>query len=62
MAKDECRQYLRALVKVCEQCVAALDKEMARKEGFDRGRRIAKIVQHLELHKDMSKRFGLGKR
>lgn len=54
------RKYLVSLVCVCEEVLRHLDAEMKKPSTVERGKRIAKICNHLELHKDLAKRFGLG--
>ena len=54
------RKSLKALVSACEQSISALDAEMKKPSTPERGGRVAKITNFLELQKDMSKIFGLG--
>ncbi len=54
------RKSLKDLVSACEQSISALDAEMKKPSTPERGGRVAKITNFLELQKDMSKRFGLG--
>lgn len=56
------RKALRDLTKAVEVCASGLDDEMGKPSDVDRGKRIAAIANHLTLHNDMAKRFGLGQR
>lgn len=56
----ELRKYLKQLVSACEQSITALDSEMEKPSTHERGGRVAKITNFLELNKDQAKRFGLG--
>ncbi len=62
---SECRdlkKHLRDLTEVVTQCLAAYDAEMCKPSNSDRGSRIAKISNALNLQNDIAKRFGLGVR
>ena len=54
------RSYLRDLVTAVEGHILALDREMKPNVStVDRGKRIAALINHLELSKDRAKHFGL---
>ncbi len=53
-------KHLRDLTGTVTQCLAAYDAEMAKPSSPDRGSRIAKISNALNLQNDIAKRFGLG--
>ncbi len=60
----ECRnakKYLRDLVRVTEAFIEWMDEELKKPSDFDRGKRIASVINGLEMQKDMAKRFGLAK-
>lgn len=56
------REQLKALTKVAQQCLDALDAEMAKPSSPERGQRIAAIANALNLQNSMARRFGLGER
>jgi hypothetical protein len=60
-AKDATR-HLKLLIATAKWACAALDAEMAKPSTPDRGSRIAKICNVLEMEADMAKRFGLTRR
>ena len=53
------KKYLRELTRAVTQALAALDAEMKKPSTNERGQRIAKISNFLELQNDLAKRFGL---
>lgn len=55
------RKHLKDLVGACQQVIVALDAEMAKPSDMERGKRIAKITNFLEMEKDRAHHFGLGK-
>ncbi len=55
----ELREYLAILVTNVEATLTLLDAEMAKPSDVERGRRIAKLINGLEMAKDRAKRFGL---
>lgn len=57
----EVKKYLAALTKTVQRAIEAIDAEMLKPNSFERGKRIAKITNVLELQNDMALRFGLGK-
>jgi hypothetical protein len=53
-------KHLRDLVKAVEAFVVALDREMSMHEPtVERGKKVAALINQLELVKDLAKRFGL---
>lgn len=58
----ELRKHLRDLVTVVEKNVAFIEETMTKSESAERGKRLAAACNHLEMAKDLAKRFGLGKR
>lgn len=59
MRQDPARWHLRELVATVEVAIKALDAEMKLPPSHERGQRIAKICNYLELNKDAARRFGL---
>lgn len=55
----ELRRYLRSMVVSSKNAIAMLDAEMKKPSDMDRGKRIARITNGLELATDMALRFGL---
>jgi len=58
----ECRsvkRWLKQLIESTTTCLEALDQEMRNPSDVERGRRIARICNHLEMEKDQAKLFGL---
>lgn len=53
--------HLRALVRGVEVFIGWMDAEMKRPPSEDRGKRIARALNSLEMSKDIAKRFGLAK-
>lgn len=49
------------LVTVTEEAIRLLDREMKEPSTEQRGKRIAAILNSLEIQKDTAKRFGLGR-
>ncbi len=63
LAIKECkklRKYLQDLTKNVKVCLNALDEEMKKPSDVERGRRIAKICNALEMANDQARYFGLG--
>lgn len=58
----ELKKHLRDLTNTVTQCLAAYDAEMAKPSSPERGGRIAKISNALNLQNDIARRFGLGER
>lgn len=61
----ECRaakKYLRDLVRATEAVIEWMDAEMKKPSDNDRGKRIASVLNGLEMQKDLAKRFGLPQR
>lgn len=56
----ELTKHLRELTDIVTQCLTALDAEMVKPSSPERGGRIAKISNALNLQNDLAKRFGLG--
>lgn len=56
----ELKKHLTDLTAVVTQCLAAYDAEMCKPSTPDRGGRIAKISNALNLQNDIARRFGLG--
>jgi len=54
------RRYIEELVFAVEHVCAAIDREMAKPSDVERGRRIALLMNALEMQKDETKHFGLG--
>lgn len=57
----ELRKYFTALTKMVGLAIRAIDAEMDLPSTPERGRKIARITNALELQNDMALRFGLGK-
>ena len=55
------RGHLRSLINVVSWAIVALDEEMKLPPSRDRGARIAKICNELELEKDIAQRFAFTK-
>lgn len=55
------RAHLRDLVECARVSIAALDEEMKKPSTVERGKRIAKITNYLEMAKDRTRMFGLHK-
>lgn len=53
------KRYLRDLIKATEVAINMVDLEMNRPSDVERGKRIASIMNSLEMQKDLAKRFGL---
>lgn len=51
---------LRELTQTVTRVASALDQEMRRPSSFERGKRIAKIINALEWANDCARHFGLG--
>ena len=61
-ADRDARSSLRDLIAAVEAHLSALDSEMrTRPNNAERGARVAKLANALELRKDIAKRYGLGK-
>lgn len=61
-AKREYRDMVKYLKYLCEQCkvvIDALDDEMKKPSDFERGKRIAKILNHLDSAYQHAELFGL---
>jgi hypothetical protein len=56
----EVREYLARLTTATGTLLAALDAEMRRPSDADRGRRVAAILDALEMANDSATFFGLG--
>lgn len=56
----ELKKHLRDLTVCVTQCLAALDAEMLKPSTPERGSRIARISNALNLQNDIARRFGLG--
>ncbi len=56
----ELKKHLTDLTKTVTVCVAQIDAEMCLPSTPERGGRIAKICNALNLQNDIAKRFGLG--
>lgn len=56
----ELRKHLKDLTAMTAAVIKALDAEMAKPSDLDRGKRIAKITNALEMQNDIAIRFGLG--
>lgn len=54
------KRHLRDLTRRVAEFLDAIDIEMAKPSSPDRGKRIAKICNVLNLSNDTAKRFGLG--
>lgn len=57
----ELRKHLTDLTAVTKKAIAAIDAEMKLPSTPDRGSRIAKITNCLELQNDLAIKLGLGK-
>lgn len=55
------RKYLKSLIKNNREAILILDKVMKDKESYERGQRVAKIINALEFATDASERYGLNK-
>lgn len=55
----DAKRYLRDLIKATEAAINMVDLEMNRPSDVERGKRIASIMNSLEMQKDLAKRFGL---
>lgn len=58
----ELTKHLRDLTATVKICLDHLDTEMAKPSGPERGGRIARISNALNLQNDIARRFGLGER
>jgi hypothetical protein len=56
------KKHLTALTNSVATCLRAMDEEMAKPSSPERGSRIAKISNALNLQNDIARRFGLGQR
>jgi len=56
------RKALRDLTVQVDAVLAHLDRVMGERSTVDRGKNVAAICNHLNLHNDMAKRFGLNKK
>jgi len=54
------KKDLQDLVKAVEISISLIDAEMGKTSSCERGKRIAKIINDLEMEKDLAKHFGLG--
>ena len=54
------KKYLKQLTDAVLQCLEAIDTEMKLPSTHERGQRIAKICNALEIANDLARRFGLG--
>ena len=55
----ELKKYLKQLTEVVDKVIDALDGEMNMSSSADRGKRIARLINRLELANDNAKHFGL---
>jgi hypothetical protein len=53
------RKHLKELVGVCEEAIKELDKALKGQNTYERGKKLAAIVNFLEINKDRAKHFGL---
>mgnify|MGYP001563845910 CR=1 FL=1 len=53
------RSHLRELVSVTAQTISAIDTEMQKPEGHEREKRVAAIMNVLEMAHDQAWHFGL---
>lgn len=58
----ELTKHLRDITACVTICLTHLDAEMARLSSPERGGRIARISNALNLQNDIARRFGLGER
>ena len=56
------RKYLKFLVSAVTQSLGALEAEMRKPSTYERGSRIARISNFLEMEKDRARHFGLGEK
>ena len=54
------KKYLKDLTVNVRMCLAAIDKEMEKPSDENRGKRIAKICNTLEMANDEARYFGIG--
>lgn len=54
------RRHLRDLTAVVAQAIAALDTEMKQPSTLERGKRVARVCNALEMANDRARHFGLG--
>jgi len=55
----ELKSHLRALTEVTDKFLVMLDAEMNKPSSNERGRRIAKMCNYLNINNDAAKHFGL---
>lgn len=58
----ELRKHLRDLTATVKICLEHLDAEMAKPSSPERGGKIARISNALNLQNDIARRFGLGEK
>lgn len=59
-ALRDTRRHLRALTAAVRAFLVALDAEMAKPASPERGRRVARLANDLDLANDAALHFGLG--
>jgi len=59
-SRNELKRYLESLTNAVGLCLKAFDTEMGKPSDIERGKRIAKICNALELENDQARYFGLG--
>lgn len=59
--RTDLRIHLRDLTHAVSRAISALDAEMALPPGPERGKRVARICNALQLAKDRASRFSLGR-
>lgn len=58
----ELTKHLRDLTATVKICLSSLDAEMAKPSSSERGGKIARISNALNLQNDIARRFGLGEK
>lgn len=58
----ELKKHLKYLVTITTQFIAQLDIEMRQPSTLERGSRIARMSNCLEMAKDRARHFGLGEK
>lgn len=54
------RRYLTSLTGAVRHSVVALDRTMKEPESHERGKKIARVLNFLEMENDKARYFGLG--
>jgi hypothetical protein len=54
------RRHLKALTGAVQHSIKALDDVMQSPENHERGKKVARITNFLELENDKARHFGLG--